>query len=50
MTVGEHGQQLGPLMPVEAVPVAKALTSHGLVPLGRGADREADLLCMLELT
>ena len=38
MTGGEYGQEVGPILPV------------GAVPRGRDAEREADLLCMLELT
>ena len=49
MTGGEHGQQLGPLLPAGAVPVARALMSHGLVPLGRDDEQEAGLLGMPEL-
>ena len=49
MTGVEHGQQVGPPPTVGAVPMAKALGTHGLVPLGRHDEREAGLLCMPEL-
>ena len=34
----------------EPVPMAKALGTRGMVPLGRDGEQEAGLLCMLELT
>ena len=49
MTGVEHGQQVGPPPTVGAVPMAKALGTHGMVPLGRDDEQEAGLLCMPEL-
>ena len=39
MTGGEHGQQIGPPLTVGAVPMAKALGTHGLVPLGQDGEQ-----------